>query len=338
MAGERTEFDAYLHDPLRWGASMVHHAEALLGALDAIGARSVLEIGAYAGDLTGVLVDWATRTGATVQAIDPAPRSALVALAENHEALELISETSLAALTGLALPDAIIIDGDHNYWTVSQELRLIAERAQGAELPLVLLHDVCWPHARRDDYFDLEQIPPEYRQPLVPEGHGIFPADPGSRADGLPYPRSAAQEGGPRNGVLTAAEDFVAAHEGLRLAVVPAFFGFGAIWSTRDPRAAAVAAVLDPLDANPLLARLERNRVLHIAEEHAVRVALWDAREQISRHRRVLSRLLESSAFAVAEHLSRLRVRARVAPDQSVVSRDQIRAVLGNGEARGGER
>ena len=48
----------------------------------------------------------------------------------------------------------MIIDGDHNYYTVSEELRLIAERARTAPLPLLLFHDVCWPHARRDDYFD----------------------------------------------------------------------------------------------------------------------------------------------------------------------------------------
>ena len=52
-----------------------------------------------------------------------------------------------------------MIDGDHNYFTVSEELRLIGERAPGAELPLLLFHDVCWPHGRRDDYFDPEQIP-----------------------------------------------------------------------------------------------------------------------------------------------------------------------------------
>jgi hypothetical protein len=39
--------------------------------------------------------------------------------------------------------------------------------------------------------------------------------------------------------------------------------------------------------------------------------------------------MLESSAFAVAERLSRLRVKAGVAPAQSVISKDEIRRVLG---------
>jgi hypothetical protein len=323
--------DPYAHDPLRWGASMVHHSETLIGLLEAVGARSVAEVGAYAGDLTRVLADWAARENTTVAAIDPAPQPALVQLAAEHSAVELIRETSLAALPSLELPDVLVIDGDHNYWTVSEELRLIGERAPGPELPLLLFHDVCWPHGRRDDYFAPEQIPAEFRHPLVPAGEGIFPGDAGTRRSGLPYPRSAAREGGPRNGVLTAVEDFVSGQDGLRLAVVPAFFGFGAVWRTDAPWAADVAAVLDPLDANPLVARLEANRVLHIAQEHELRVSLWDAGEQLTRQRQVLTRLLQSSAFGVAERLSRLRVRAGVAPAQSAVSRDELRRALDGG-------
>ncbi len=50
--------------------------------LDASGARSVVEVGAYAGDLTGLLLEWAAGSGARVWAIDPSPRKPLVALAE----------------------------------------------------------------------------------------------------------------------------------------------------------------------------------------------------------------------------------------------------------------
>lgn len=322
------DLDAYLHDPLRWGASMVHHSEALLGVLEAVGARSVVEVGAYAGDLTRVLVDWAGRVDASVRAVDPSPQPALVEMAQREASLELIRQTSLEALPSTELPDVVILDGDHNYWTVFEELRLIGERAPGASLPLLLFHDVCWPHGRRDDYFDATLIPVQFRQPLVPSGEGIHPDDPGSRRGGLPYPRSAAREGGPRNGVLTAVEDFVASRSDLRLVVVPAFFGFGAVWHLDAPWSDSVARVLDPLDRNPLLARLETNRVLHIAEEHAVRTQVWDAQEQLSRQRHVLQRLLQSSAFAVAEGLSKLRVRAGIATGQSVVSKDEIRAAL----------
>jgi hypothetical protein len=324
------QHDPYLNDPDRWGTSMAQMAEIMLPCLDAVGARSVVEVGAFAGDLTRVLVDWAAGSGATVGAIDPSPQPGLVRLAEEHPGLELIRRTSLEALPHIEPPDAVVIDGDHNYYTVSEELRLIAERAGGGQLPLLLFHDVCWPHARRDDYFAPDLIPDDYRQPLAGTSGGIFPGDEGLRPGGLPYPRSAARQGGERNGVLTAAEDFVASREGLRLAVVPAFFGLGLVWELSAPWAAAVARIVDPWDRNPVLERLEANRVLHLADKHVRTSELWKAQERIARQEEVLRRLLESSAFSVAERLSRLRKSAGVASEQSVVSKDEIRRALGD--------
>jgi hypothetical protein len=263
-----------------------------------------------------------------VLAIDPAPQEGLIALADAHPEVLLVRETSLDALPKIAMPDVIVIDGDHNYYTVASELALIGARAPGAELPMLLFHDVCWPHGRRDDYFDADQIPSDARHPTAGAAGGIFPGDPGLRPDGLPYPRSAAREGGERNGVLTAIEDFVGERDRVRLVVVPAFFGLGAAWHLDKPWAADVARILDPLDRNPLLERLEANRVDHLARGHATLVELWALRDRLARQEAVLRRLLDSSAFSVAERMSRLRAAAGIATEQSVVSKDEIRGVL----------
>jgi hypothetical protein len=328
MARLRTEFDPYLHDPDRWGVSLAQMAELLLPCLQIVGARSVAEVGAFAGDLTRVLVDWASGSGARVLAIDPDPQDALVELAGDAPTLELVRQTSLDALATIALPDVVIIDGDHNYWTVSEELRLIGARVPGADLPLVLFHDVCWPHGRRDDYFAPEQIPPERRYPVAGDSGGLAPSHAGVVAGGLPYPRSAANEGGPRNGVLTAIEDFAGARDELRLVVVPAFFGFGALWHLHAPWSDELSRLLDPWDRNPILERLEANRVHNLARWHRSQAEVWRLREQLGRQQAVLRRLLESSAFAVAERLSRVRVRAGIAPAQSVISKDEVRKAL----------
>jgi SAM-dependent methyltransferase len=312
--------DPYSHDPARWGASLAQSAELVLPCLDAAGARSVVEVGAFAGDLTRVLVAWAAPAGARVTAIDPSPQPDLEAL----DGIELIRATSLDALRKIPLPDAIVIDGDHNYYTVREELRVIGERAPGDRLPLLLFHDVCWPHGRRDDYYDADAIPPEARHPVAGADGGLFPGDPGVRKGGLPYPRSAAREGGARNGVLTAIEDFVADHERLRLVVVPVFFGFGVVWHLDAPWSDALAGILDPWDRNPVLERLEANRVLHIARA-------FELGQRVARQEPVLRRMLESKAFVVAERLSKLRVRAGIAPGQSVISRDEISRALGGG-------
>jgi hypothetical protein len=321
------DFDPYANEPGRWGASLLNDAELLIACLDAARARSVVEVGAYAGDLTGLLLQWAARSEARVWAIDPSPQKELVALDEQRSELELVRATSHEALRTIPLPDAAIIDGDHNYYTVSEELRIIGERLQGARLPLLLFHDVCWPHGRRDDYYDVELIPPEHRQPLR-EGGGLHPDEPGIRAGALPYRGAAAREGGPRNGVLTAVEDFVAARTGVRLAIVPAFFGLGVAWREDAPYADALASLLAPLDRNPLLAALEANRVYHLAESQVRLVEADNAKQRVARMQPVLERLQVSSAFAIAERLSRLRHRAGIARDQTVVSRAEIERAL----------
>ena len=155
----RIELDPYENDPGRWGASLANNAELVIACLDAAQPRSIIEVGAYAGDVTRLLLDWAARSGAGVTAVDPAPEEELVELAAERSELELIRETSHDALQALPRSDAVILDGDHNYYTVREELRLIAERADGDELPLMLFHDVCWPHARRDSYYTPEAIP-----------------------------------------------------------------------------------------------------------------------------------------------------------------------------------
>ena len=185
------EIDPYANDPGRWAHSLIHHAEVLLPCLDTAGVRSVAEVGAFAGDLTRVLLDWAAKSGARVWAIDPSPQDSLVELDRTHDGLELVRKTSLEALPEIPLPDAVVIDGDHNYYTVSEELRVIDERAAGGDLPLLLFHDVAWPHGRRDDYYAAELIPEDQRQPIA-EGGGLFPGVSGVRPGGLPYRGAAA--------------------------------------------------------------------------------------------------------------------------------------------------
>ena len=220
-----------------------------------------------------------------------------------------------------------------------------------------MFHDVAWPHARRDTYYVPERIPEEHRQPLAHEVY-LSPTEPGVAEDGgLAYIWAAEREGGPRNGTLTAIEDFVEGRDGLRLVVVPAFFGFGALWHTDAPWSDAVAEVLDPFDRSPLIERLEANRVSQIVErsrdlvrarkvndelterskaqgdrlrekeeeirERAAKMRELDAR--LRPQQAVLRRLLQSRALALYERAVRLRRR------EPVVTREEIRRVLGEG-------
>jgi hypothetical protein len=317
------------NDPGRWGHSLANLTEILVPLLDAAGARSVVEIGSYEGDLTRELLEWADGAGgARVTAIEPMPQPKLVELADRYPALELIRETSHRALCHIDLPDAVIVDGDHNYYTVSEELRLIGERARGAELPLLLFHDVGWPHGRRDLFFEPEEVPVEYRESIARGGY-LFPGEAGLASGGLPFPRVARREGGPRNGVLTAVEDFASAHEETRLAIVPVFFGLGVLWREDAAWASAVAEIVEPWDRNPILARVEANRVFQLANEHVRREERDRLRERNEKQERLLREMLESRPFSLADRLSGLRRRGR-APSW----RQQVRDALGEKRPR----
>ena len=324
------DLDPRARDPGDWGTSLLYNAEFVLTCLDAVQAGSVCEVGGFRGELTELLARRADAEGGRVTVVDTVPHPELVELAAGHERVELLRTDSHAALAEIPLADAIVLDGDHNYYTVSEELRIITERATGEDrqFPLVLLHDVGWPHARRDDYYVPERIPAEHRQPLAEAG--LFPGQPGTVHGGIPCDNPAAQEGGPRNGVLTAVEDFLATHNSLRLVVVPTFYGLGVVWDESDPHAAEVQGRLAPWDRNPLLQRMEDNRLLHLANTHVLFIAAEEAREQVvvrdrklQRQTELLARMHGSRVFWAVQLLLRLR------HGRAVVSPRQMRRAIG---------
>jgi hypothetical protein len=185
---------------------------------------------------------------------------------------------------------------------------------------LLLLHDIGWPLARRDAYYVPDRIPAEHRQPLA---HNTFLLldEPGTAEEGMPFACVAAREGGPRNGILTAVEDFLEGHDDLVFARVPAFFGFGVIWHREAPWADAVAAAVAPWDNNPVLERLERNRILHMVERYRMTRRLERAVDSSEEADEVLRALAGSRALGVAEQISRLHGRGRPAFTRESVQR-----------------
>jgi hypothetical protein len=314
---------ARLVSPPGWGYSLHNHRELILACLDAADVGSILEIGAFEGDLTEDLLGWAAERGAGVETVDPVPPPKLLERAEAHPELVLHTRTSHEVLGDLdELPDAIVIDGDHNHYTLSEELRLIGEKAGDGPLPLLFFHDVCWPHERRDTYYAPERIP-EDRRPEIGTNVGLAPGNPGTDPLGLPYPAAALREGGPNNGTVTAIEEFCERRGEVRFAVVPAFFGFGVLWELGAPYADAVAAVLDPFDRHPVLDRLEWNRAEHLVASNARAAMIGQLQERVRRQEELLREVLESRAFAMAERASRVYGRGTPA-----ISRDAIVEVL----------
>lgn len=229
-------------------------------AIDALRPGTITEVGAYSGGTTVLLLQWAVENGADVHVIDPAPRFDVDGFARRFgQTFRFHKALSLDVIDRLPVPDLMLIDGDHNWYTVNRELHMLeaTARSQGRPFPVTLLHDCAWPYARRDLYYDPSTIPEEARQPFARSGMlpGRSALDPRGLNPGL---ANATTEGGPRNGVLTGIEDFVAAaQEPIRLQLLPGFGGLGILApDTTLERRPELASLLEKLMPSPHLAQL----------------------------------------------------------------------------------
>lgn len=198
--------------------------------LDLVEPATIVEIGAAGGAGTRLLAAYAAECRCTAHVIDPAPRFDPDEVGGRREAVVLHRDLSLNVLPRLAAVDVALLDGDHNWYTVFNELDLLYEAARrdGRLPPVVVAHDVSWPYGRRDLYYDPETIPAEFRRPWM-RGGLVRGRDEPVAGHGLNRTLcNALEEGGPRNGVMTAIEDFVAAaDEPIDVTVLPVLYGLG---------------------------------------------------------------------------------------------------------------
>lgn len=238
--------------------------EPLLAALDN---GPIVEVGAGAGETTRRLADFAAQRNLVLESIEPEPQFDVEAMERRFgHSFRLHRHRSHDALERIEPPAAAIVDGDHNWYTVYGELTRLGIAAARARqpFPLTILHDVEWPYGRRDMYYEPDAIPGAWRRPWARRGirWGQRRLDETGRGINA-HLANAVEEGGPRNGVLTAIEDFLddsAAR--LELRIVPGEAGLGAL------------ADAELLEARPALQEAwNRLRSAEFLAEHAERLA-----------------------------------------------------------------
>lgn len=177
-------------------------------ALKMVNAKSVIEIGSQNGYTTKKLIEFMDVFEGEVHSIDPFPNFDYESWQREYPGTFFMHiGLSLEVLPELPPYDVYLIDGDHNWYTVYNELQLIKKVNEDKEV-LIILHDIGWPYARRDLYYNPDNIPAEHRHPYEQKG--------------IKYGYEELQDGGinaelcnakdfntPKNGVLTAIEDFI---------------------------------------------------------------------------------------------------------------------------------
>jgi hypothetical protein len=251
--------------------SMSEFGDIIVGGLEIAGARHLVEIGAEFGGTSGLLADYAATHEGSLTSVDPSAQPAFAQWLAQNPHVRHVEQPSLEVIESMSAVDAWIIDGDHNYYTVFHELTAIDAVCQRDGRPLLaFMHDVAWPCGRRDSYYCPDRIPAEWLHPHDFDG-GVSLAWEGLRPQGgfrgCGQFAWALHEGGPRNGVLTAIEDFIDGYResgrGMGFAFVPAVFGLGVLFDTSAPWAPAFAEAIIPWHENALLATLERNRLMN---------------------------------------------------------------------------
>lgn len=169
-------------------------------------------MGSYSGINTFKLLDYCRYTGSRCAVIDPNPQYDVSFLKEYYgDTLRLMEKQSLKALPELDAYDMILLDGDPNWYTVYHQLKLAEQMClkTGAGFPFAMIHDTGWPYGRRDMYRMPETIPDSFRKPHGRKG--LMPGFTGVLDQGGVHAKmqNALHEFGPRNGVLTAIEDFL---------------------------------------------------------------------------------------------------------------------------------
>src|SRR5262249_49455090 len=92
---------------------------------------SIAEIGVERGETTQLLLEYCERHAATLHAIDPLPQFDVAAWRQRYgERFVMHQAPSLAVLGTLPRCDLVLIDGDHNWYTVFNELKLLEQQSR----------------------------------------------------------------------------------------------------------------------------------------------------------------------------------------------------------------
>jgi len=263
--------------------SLEEFRDLILQWLELADVRTIVEIGSESGAMTRTLADWTAARDGRLHSVEPSPAPEVVALDERSDSFTLVKGLSPDALTGIPPSDAYIVDGDHNHWVVTRELAAIYADGQ---TPLSVLHDVGWPCARRDQYYAPHVLPREAVHPHSWDRGKVLDREElveGGFRGPLDF-ASAQLEGGEGNGVLTAVEHFLAGRDDLAYRHIPAIFGVGVIFPAAAPYAEELDRALAPFHGNPLLEKLERNRIrlfLSLLDAHGGPQVLDSARNRL---------------------------------------------------------
>lgn len=249
--------------------------------LEIIKPNHIVEVGSEKGINTRNLMEFCQENEGILYSIDPNPQFDVNEWKVNYgEHFVFLNSLSLNALPQINNYDAVLIDGDHNWYTVFHELKIIEKQTQKnqQDFPLIILHDIGWPYGRRDLYYYPDNIPDAYKKPYKQKGlkPGSFELlEKGGLNVGL---NNSIYENDLQNGVLTAVEDFMeASNANYRFYKIPGIYGLGVLFSANHKNRDKLIKYLNAFQPSP-----ELEKYIEVIENMRINTAIADTEKSAS--------------------------------------------------------
>lgn len=273
------------------------HHSIIRPLLQEVHPQTIVEVGIADGKHTKFLLEYVKEHGGMLHAVDPRPTFDAASW-QNREAQSFVfhEKRSIDALSQIENPDIVLLDGDHNYYTVTHELQILSGQAK---FPLICIHDIDWPYGRRDLYYDPQSIPEQDRHPY--RKAGMVPGQQHLAEEGglNPMLENATIEGGPRNGCRTAIEDFLKTRTDMRFIDIPGFHGLGILV---DLHRLTTSGFL-----GRLISRLQLDEELreHFGAVEKNRIALLYEKGELLKQNKKLSEALREHQFKLSDAIAK---------------------------------
>lgn len=257
--------------------------DIILPIIQKSNSKHIIELGCDSGKNTKNIIDYCMKNKAKVSVIDPLPKFDIEQWKEKYgKEVSFHKELSLNVLSLIKDYDTVLIDGDHNWYTVYNELKIIEKQSQMNIFPLVFLHDIGWPYGRRDLYYNPDNIPLGYRQPY--KKLGMVPGQSSLVEEGglNTHLNNGIYENNLRNGVLTAVEDFLSETKyDLAFIKINVFHGLGIIIDKQFEE--LIAYVNEVVNSGQLIEMVEIERIKEHIENLKLKKKIYRYREKLNK-------------------------------------------------------
>ncbi len=262
----------------------------------------IVEIGSEKGVNTANILAYCEENAAHMTAIDPHPQFDVEEFKVRYqEKFEIYTDLSLNILPLLYDYDFILLDGDHNWYSLFNELKIIENNFENKKFPMVILHDIGWPYSRRDLYYNPENIPFPFRQAYTQLG--ISPEQEQLTVEGgfNPHLYNSIYENNPKNGVLTAIEDFISeSNIEFSFIEIYGFHGLGILFPKNEE---LENFVHDVINKSNIVSILEKERIklsidnleLEIANKSAKKIIDTELNENRGKIKKLESKLSQNT-------------------------------------------